>query len=185
VQGPAAEDLQYAEDEEADVPRQRPAEVVAYVVHTEQQVVDSALHDVEHAPARQHQPDVERPVRCSAPLPPALQGDDRGGHDEQPGEQVEQPVGQRVGLQPGDRRTGWACTSLTMWCHCRTWCSTMPSRKPPSPSPYSRPAAGDGSPCVLVRDVMPTAYPRLPAPTTEPMAYNLPAGIPILLSTPT
>ena len=33
VQGPAAEDLEHADNEEADVPRQRPAEVVAHVVH--------------------------------------------------------------------------------------------------------------------------------------------------------
>src|SRR5215218_7573372 len=33
---------------------------------------------------------------------------------------------------------------LTMWCHCRIWCSTMPSTNPPRPIPYMRPGAREG-----------------------------------------
>ena len=60
---PATEDEGHPQDEEADVPADRGAEVVPDVVDLQEVVVDQPLHDVEDAPTGQHQPDVEAPRR--------------------------------------------------------------------------------------------------------------------------
>src|SRR5215212_986795 len=59
----SARDQKRPEREKAEVPADRPAEVVAHVVDAEHLVVDDALDEVEDAPARQHQPDVRAPGR--------------------------------------------------------------------------------------------------------------------------
>src|SRR4051812_807247 len=46
----------------------------------------------------------------------------------------------------------------SMWCHSSSWCSTIPSTKPPTPSPVTRPAHGN----------------RARMPPTTPPARNQP-----------
>jgi hypothetical protein len=104
VQRPAADDQERTEHKEADVPRHRAAEVVAYVVHAQQLVVDETLDQVEETPSGQHQAEVEAPARREAALAPLHQREHRGRHHEQPGRDVEEPVGQRVHLEPGQGR---------------------------------------------------------------------------------
>jgi hypothetical protein len=67
----------------------------------EQLVVDQALHQVEHAPAGEEQAEMRAPRGCElAALPGSYQEDRRREH-EKPCGQVEEPVDERVRLQPG------------------------------------------------------------------------------------
>ncbi len=98
VQQPTDADLDHAERQEAEVPRQWPPRS-SRTVHLEQDVVDQSLDDVEHAPTCEQQPEVERPsVGCQSTLPPGHDGHG-AGHDEQPRADVEEAVCHDVDLE--------------------------------------------------------------------------------------
>ena len=44
----------------------------------------------------------------------------------------------------GDRGRRGVPSLVSMWCHCRIWCSTMPSKKPPRPMPRKMPGRVSG-----------------------------------------
>jgi hypothetical protein len=71
-------------------------------VNPKQLVVDQALHQVEDAPAGEEQPEVHPPRRRQVAAPPGPEQKDRGGRDEDPRRQVEQPVDEGVRLEPRD-----------------------------------------------------------------------------------
>ena len=123
--------------QEADVVRQL-VRTGPDVVEAEEVVIDDPFHDVEQAPADERATD-QRPD-AARPMTSAVRGHEHehAGNGQGPGRGVKQAVAERVCLQvlQGRRRLG----VLTMWCHWRIWCSTMPSNSPPSPRP-SRTAA--------------------------------------------
>ena len=42
--------------------------------------------------------------------------------------------------RPATVVAGWSPVDVSMWCHWRIWCSTIPSTKPPKPMPSRIPA---------------------------------------------
>jgi hypothetical protein len=91
AQGNADRDQRHPEREEADVPGERGAEVVAYVVDAEQLMVDEALDEVERTPSGEQHAEVRAPRwRQLASLPRA--NDQQGRcRDEQPRGEVKDP----------------------------------------------------------------------------------------------
>jgi hypothetical protein len=72
----------------------------------EQLVVDQSLDEIEDAPPGQHHPEVSAPGRRQLPSPPRPHRQERARGGEEPGRQVEEPVGERVRLEAGDRIAG-------------------------------------------------------------------------------
>ena len=91
------------DDQKADVPGQRPAEIVANVVNAEQLMIDQPLEDIEDPPPGEHEPGEAEPGR-------AMTVHERPPQQKQPDERhdqcgcVKQAVPQRVVFQRGDRR---------------------------------------------------------------------------------
>ena len=73
------------------------------MVDAEQLVVDQTLDEVEDAPPRQHHPDVSPPGRRQLLSPPRPHGQQHGYGHKEPRREVEEPVGERVRLEAGDR----------------------------------------------------------------------------------
>jgi hypothetical protein len=98
----ADDDEHRAEGEEAEVPPEGVGDVVPHVVDAEQVVVDDALDQVEPAP-----PGEEEPAEATPPADPSGAGQEPDPEDdEQPGDDVEQPVPERVLLERPDRGVG-------------------------------------------------------------------------------
>lgn len=112
-----------------------PADVVTYMVDTEEVVIDDALDQVEDAPAGEHEAEVEAPVRGQPTLTPRGDRGDRAEEDEEPGRDVEEPVGQRIHLESGD---GGHRVVLDVTDHVvplEDLVQTIPSMNPPKPRP--------------------------------------------------
>ena len=62
MEEPSCSDEQCADDQKADVPGGRSAEVVPDMVDLEYVVIDQAFDDIEYAPAHEDQPEVEAPA---------------------------------------------------------------------------------------------------------------------------
>jgi hypothetical protein len=69
----------------------------------EQLVIDQPLDQVEDTPAGEEEAEVGSPRRCEFAALPGNHQEDRRREDKDPGRQVEEPVDERVRLQPGDR----------------------------------------------------------------------------------
>ena len=92
------------EREEPEVPWEWRRDVVTDVVHAEQVMIDETLDQVERTPADEEETDVRAPWRGHPSLLPHADGKPHPDEHEDPRRQVEQTVGDRVRLQPGDRR---------------------------------------------------------------------------------
>jgi hypothetical protein len=77
AQGKADRDEHHTERQEGEIPDERGAKVVAYMVNVEQVMVDEALHQIEGAPSGEDDAEVRTPRRRElASLPRA---DDQQG----------------------------------------------------------------------------------------------------------
>jgi hypothetical protein len=99
----AGDDEQHAEAEKGEVPTERTAQVVAHVMDAEELVVDQTLDEIEGAPPRQQHSEVNAPRRGQLPSLPGPHRQQHATGDEEPGRQVEEPVGEGVRLEAGDR----------------------------------------------------------------------------------
>ena len=127
MQRPPADDQQRAEREEGEVPGQRATEVVTHVMHTEELVVDDPLDEIEHAPTGEDQPEVERPAGGQPTATPVLTSAREPASTSSHVPTWKSPSANVFSSSPATVPVD--CSWLSMWCHCRIWCSTMPSTK--------------------------------------------------------
>ena len=157
----AACDEHDAEGEEGEVPAERGAEIVADVMEAEELVVDEALDDVEDAPAGEQQADVHPPGRRSSPRCQARRVSSMATVTSIHVAAWKNPSTSVFAWSPATVSIGSPPVSpVSMWCHWRIWCRTMPSTNPPSPRPMTNAGAFGG---VVVAGVVVMAGPAYPA----------------------
>jgi hypothetical protein len=103
MEEPSRSDEHCADDQKADVPGERSAEVIPDMVHLKYVVIDQTFDDIEDAPAHDNEAEVEAPVgRQASPAPRGDRGY-RRGQQEQPHCQMEEPVRECVDFKAGHR----------------------------------------------------------------------------------